>query len=323
MKILFIRLSSIGDIVLTTPLIRCVYQQIDKVEIHYVCKESFHEILDANPYIHKLHFFDKHDKLLKAVLKNEKFDYVIDLQRNRHSKAICRYLKVDYATFPKLNIKKWIFVNFKINLMPFVHVVDRYFMALEKLAVSNDHKGLDFFFSEEVRNKIDTLELPEVFVSVAIGSKHKTKQIPKEKLLEICSKTNYPCVFLGDKSDSLTAQYIQEHLRKPSYNLCGKLSVSESAGCLQRAKVLLCGDTGLMHIAAALSKNMITVWGNTVPSFGMYPYIPENPNKFIIIENKTLFCRPCSKLGYKRCPLRHFKCMQTLSVDEVADMLNR
>lgn len=323
MKILFIRLSSIGDIVLTTPLVRCVNQQIANVEIHYLCKDSYRLLLSSNPNIHQLHTFNKEDKTLKNRLKDEKFDYVIDLQHNRHSKSICRYLKVSHRSFPKLNVRKWILVNFKINLLPNVHIVDRYFKALEDLNVTNDNKGLDFYISDQYIHQIQKENLPEVFVAVAVGSKHNTKQLPKEKLLEISQKTDIPFVFLGDKNDAVIVEYLQTHLQKPSYNLCGKLNLQESADCVSKAKILLCGDTGLMHIAAALNTPIVSIWGNTVPAFGMYPYMPMNQDKYVIVENKKLFCRPCSKLGFKRCPLGHFKCMQSLSVEEIVACLNR
>ena len=323
MKVLFIRLSSIGDIVLTTPLVRCVNQQKANVEIHYLCKESYRLLLSSNPYIHKLHGFTKEDKTLKERLKDEKYDYVIDLQHNHHSKAICRYLKVPHRSFPKLNIRKWILVNFKINILPKVHIVDRYFKALEDLKVNNDNKGLNFFISDKDLHQIQKEDLPEVFIAVAVGSKHNTKQLPKEKLLEICQQTDIPFVFLGDEKDTATVEYIQANLLKPSYNYCGKLNLQESAFCVSKATIILSGDTGLMHIAAALNKPLITVWGNTVPAFGMFPYMPTNKDKYLIIENKKLLCRPCSKLGFKRCPLGHFKCMQSLSVDEIVACLNR
>jgi len=84
----------------------------------------------------------------------------------------------------------------------------------------------------------------------------------------------------------------------------------------------LTGDTGLMHVAAALGQRIVSVWGNTVPAFGMYPYMPNQTEKYVIIENKHLKCRPCSKLGYTRCPHFHFNCMKSLSVDEIVSFLN-
>ncbi len=317
MKILLIRLSSIGDIVLTTPLIRCLFFQVKDAELHYLCKSSYTEILESNPYLKKIHAFQKNDKLLIENLRAEKFDYIVDLQNNKHSLKLCRHLGVDYATFPKLNIKKWILVNFKINLLPDIHVVDRYFEAVRLLGVINDGKGLEYSISEKDKHNFLKLNLPKEYIAIAVGSNHITKQIPKDKLLYICQKTTLPIVFLGDKNDYETAAFIMHQLEKPSYNLCGEVNLQVSAACVENARCLLTGDTGLMHVGAAFGQRIISVWGNTVPAFGMYPYMPENKDKYVIIEHTCLRCRPCSKLGYKRCPLGHFKCMNDLDVHEI------
>ncbi len=322
MKILIIRFSSIGDIVLTTPIVRCLYHHIENVELHYLCKTSFAEIMASSPYLHKIHRFNKGDKSLIKTLKTEKFDYVVDLQKNRFSRKICRQLHVRHSSFPKLNIRKWILVNFKINLMPNLHVVDRYFKALKELKVVNDGKGLDFFTTEEDKTYFKRLNLPKVYVAIAIGSKHKTKQIPKNKLLKICRKITHPVVFLGDKDDSVIAEYVMQKIDNKAYNMCGKTSIRQSALCVQYAICLLTGDTGLMHIAAALNQKIISVWGNTVPAFGMYPYMPENEDKYTIVEVHNLYCRPCSKLGFKRCPQSHFRCMLDIPIDDIVLKIN-
>ena len=322
MKILVIRLSSIGDIVLTTPIVRCLYHQKQDVKIHYLCKPSYLNILQSNPYINQVHVFDKQDTQLISSLCSEKFDYIVDLQNNKYSRRLCRQMNVLHATFPKLNLRKWILVNFKINLMPDKHVVDRYFEALKPVGVINDGKGLDYFLTELQRHDFTDLHLPEVYIAIAVGSKHITKQMPKDKLLSICEKISIPIVFLGDENDEETAKFIINRLDKPMYNLCGKLTLSLSAACIEKASHVLTGDTGLMHIAAAFNKRIISVWGNTVPAFGMYPYMPENKNRYVIIEKKKLYCRPCSKLGFKRCPHGHFKCMRDLMVEEIVKHIN-
>ncbi len=322
MKVLFIRLSSIGDIVLTTPLIRCVYNQLKDVEIHYVSKTSFVDILLPNVYVHRVHGFDKNDKSLFERLKNEQFDFVVDLQNNRHSRKICRYLNCKQHTFPKVNVKKWLLVNFKINIMPDIHVVDRYFEALKDLHIVNDNKCLDFFLAKNDYAAYESLGLPPVYIAIAVGSKHYTKQIPRDTLLEICQKCTLPIVLLGDSNDVETAHFLESQLKEKPYNLCGKLSIRMSAVCIEKCTCLLTGDTGLMHVAAALGQRIVSVWGNTVPAFGMYPYMPNQKEKYVIIENTHLKCRPCSKLGYKHCPHFHFKCMKSLSADEIVSYLN-
>ena len=130
-----------------------------------------------------------------------------------------------------------------------------------------------------------------------------------------------PFVFLGDRNDAgLVNDLCTE--ASGSVNLCGKLPLPVSAAAVSRADLVLTGDTGLMHIASALQKVVISVWGNTVPAFGMFPYQPRHPENVYIIEEKGLFCRPCSKLGFRRCPLGHFKCMQNIPVDKVVGIIN-
>ena len=330
MKILIIRFSSIGDIVLTTPIVRCVKKQIPQAEVHFLCKPPFAEMLATNPYIEKIHLFDV-DTHCNAYLQAEKFDYIIDLQNNHRSRKLCRKLKRPHAHFPKLNFKKWLLVNFKINLLPDIHLVDRYFSATKILPVSveNDEQGLDFFLNDKDYEKIHNYNVPQTFVAIAIGSKHKTKQLPVSLLVNICQKLTQNIVLLGGENDIETANAVCSQVEKNITNLCGKLSLRESAACIDLSQVLLCGDTGLMHIAAARRKPIVSVWGNTVPAFGMYPYLPQHGKDAIsyvsihyIVENTNLRCRPCSKLGFEKCPKNHFKCMNEIDSKKVVQLLS-
>jgi heptosyltransferase-2 len=324
MKILIIRFSSIGDIVLTTPVIRCIAEQIPSAEIHYLCKSDYKNILETNPYIHTLHLFSKEDTHLLSLLRKEKFDYIIDLQNNFRSILLAKKLRVPSATFPKLNIGKWLLVNLKINRLPNIHVVDRYFKATRilPLAVRNDGKGLDLFIHNTDYEKWDAYKMESSFIGIAMGSQHKTKQIPTDKLIEICKKIDLPVVLLGGVNDINAANDVCLRAERNIINLCGKFSIRETAACIEKSKMLLTGDTGLMHIAAALNKPLISVWGNTVPAFGMYPYMPNHSNVYHIIENNHLRCRPCSKLGFDKCPKGHFRCMNDIDVNQIADLIN-
>jgi len=323
MKILIVRFSSIGDIVLTTPIVRCVKKQIPQAEIHFLCKSAFANLLETNPYIQKIHLFNKENPHFWKILQTENFDYVIDLQNNYRSRKLCRKLKVPASHFPKLNIQKWLLVHLKINKLPDIHVVERYFTATKLLPVpiENDGQGLDFFLENKDYEKINSYNIPQPFVAVAIGSMHKTKQLPLPMLIEICKKINHQVVLLGGENDREAGNYICSQVGKNISNLCGQLSLRQSAACIDLSKILLSGDTGMMHIAAARNKPIVSVWGNTVPAFGMYPYMPQNPDYYHIIENKNLRCRPCSKLGFEKCPRKHFKCMNDIEVEKIIKLL--
>lgn len=320
-KILIIRFSSIGDIVLTTPIIRCLKQQLHDCELHFAVKKSFSSIILANPHIDKVHILDKNEKEFLAQLKSENFDVVVDLHHNIRSAKIKFLLRAKSHTFKKLNFQKFLLTQFKINVLPNKHIVDRYFEATKSLGISNDGAGCDFFISEDTLLGVET----ECFIrekspiAIAIGSKHFTKQIPLEKIIELIKNTTQNFLLLGGREDFSKASSIYEIFPNRVMNLCGQLSLEESALALQKCGTIITPDTGLMHIAAALNLNVISVWGNTVPDFGMYPYMPESPEKYKILEIKNLHCRPCSKLGFEKCPKKHFDCMmkQDLSLLQI------
>lgn len=313
-KILIIRFSSIGDIVLTTPVIRCTKQQKPDIEIHYLTKKSFKGILEHNPYITKIHLIEKEVKEVIEDLKKENFDFVVDLHNNIRSLQIKMALSKPSASFKKLNFKKWLLVNFKINKMPETHIVDRYMQTVESLGIKNDKKGLDYFITAENEVNISTLPTSHQngYIGFVIGAKHFTKQLPTEKIISICKKINQPIVLLGGKEDTERAELIKNAVESTIYNACGKYNLNQSASLIKQATKIISHDTGLMHIAAAFKKEIISVWGNTVPAFGFTPYLPDARSK--IVEVKNLSCRPCSKIGYEKCPKGHFKCM--ILIDE-------
>jgi lipopolysaccharide heptosyltransferase II len=315
-KILIIRFSSIGDIVLTTPVIRCLKTQQPETEIHYLTKKAFRSILENNPYIAQVHTIEKDVNEVIADLKKENFDHIIDLHNNLRSAEVKLRLGKPASTFKKLNFRKWLLVNFKLNTMPALHVVDRYMKAAEILGIKNDAKGSDYFIPPA--DEVNITSLPPAFhqgyIAFVIGAKHATKQLPLEKIISICKKINAPIVLLGGKEDRGKAEEIEKAVGALVYNACGKYKLNQSASLVKQASRVISHDTGLMHIAAAFKKEIISVWGNTVPGFGFSPYLPAPASG--IVEVKGLSCRPCSKIGYEKCPLGHFKCMR--EIDENA-----
>jgi ADP-heptose:LPS heptosyltransferase len=319
-KILLLRFSSIGDIVLTSPIIRCLKQQVKDIEIHYLTKNAFTSILSVNPFIDKVYGIQKSVTEKIALLKSENYDFVIDLHNNLRTKQVIFFLQKPYKSFPKLNFNKWLLVYFKINKMPVLHIVDRYFKATTNFNIKNDHKGLDFFIPEKDEIKIN--EFPEFFkngfVAMVIGAQHYTKRLPNSKIVELVNKMPIPVVLIGGKEDILNASMIEKQLNHKVYNACGKYNLFQSASIIKQATLVISHDTGMMHIAAAFNKKIIAVWGNTVPEFGMYPYMPENQKNSYNAEVKNLMCRPCSKIGKTSCPKSHFKCMNEISLDDIS-----
>ncbi|MBL4716807.1 MAG: glycosyl transferase [Bacteroidetes bacterium] len=329
-KVLIIRFSSIGDIVLTSAVVRCVKNQLENAEVHYVTKLKYKDLVEHNPYIDKKHYLDTNLRKLTSELAKEKFDYIIDLHHNLRSLIVKSRIGGKSYSFNKLNFEKWMLVNLKVNKLPQKHIVDRYMDTVKKLGVENDEKGLDFFVPNSV-NAVN--DLPENYgngyIAFAIGALHNTKKLPLSKILSICKKINKPIVLLGDSNDREGAINIVEDLgsftkMKLVYNACGRYSLLETASIIQGAEKVIAHDTGLMHIAAAFKKEVISIWGNTVPELGMYPYFgsQSETGKSHIIEVKDLSCRPCSKLGYEKCPKDHFDCMEKINLESIAELAN-
>ncbi len=311
MKILVVRFSSIGDVVLTTPIVRCLKEQLPNATIHFITKKNFSSIIENNPNIDKIFTIKSSINEVIDDLKKEKYDWIIDLHKNVRTLALKQKLKTASKSFPKMNIEKWVLVKFKIDRMPKLHIVDRYFETVKHLGVVNDLKPCDFFINEESNvNITSTFSLNEAFVAIAIGAQFATKRLPFEKLIEIISELNTPIILVGGPMDNELAEGIVTHFpNKNIKNACGGFSLQQSASIVQQAKVLLTNDTGLMHIASCFEVPIVSVWGNTVPALGMYPYFPQKPDLFSIHQVNDLSCRPCSKIGYKECPKKHFKCM--------------
>lgn len=316
-KFLIIRFSSIGDIVLTTPVIRCLKQQVEGAVVHYLTKPQYASIVENNPYIDKVHILKSYDETIHE-LKDEGFDYIIDLHKNLRSWRFKNRLKVMDFSFPKLNHEKWLMVKFKKNKLPNLHIVDRYFEAVKVFSAENDGKGLDYFIPQT--DKVDLNNYcsisSEKFIAFAIGGQHETKKLPTEKIIEICYNINMPVLLLGGKEDFENGEKVIANC-KNTINLCGKLNLNQSASVIEQSHFVITHDTGLMHIAAALKKNIASVWGNTIPQFGMYPYLPGEKSK--IFEVEGLKCRPCSKLGHKKCPKGHFDCMMKQDVKGIGE----
>lgn len=320
-RILVLRFSSIGDIVLTTPVVRCLKEHYgNDCQVDFLTKDAYRSIVESNPYLNKVYSFGDSLNEVLPRLKSAKYDHVVDLHKNIRTSKLKRKLGVKSTSFPKLNKEKWVAVNLKKNNLPKVHVVDRYFEAVEPLRVKNDGKGLDYFIPSELEKW--PVSVPEDYrsdyIAIAVGAAHATKQYPANQLREVCGNINKKVVLIGGEQDVETGKEIsqgQSHV----LDLCGQLSVHESAWVIKNAAKVITNDTGMMHIAAAFKKDIISVWGNTIPEFGMYPYLPEGQGSSVVHEVRDLSCRPCSKIGFDKCPKGHFKCMMSIDPKEVAE----
>lgn len=330
MKILIIRFSSIGDIVLTTPIIRCTRTTFPNAEIHYLTKVQYKSIVENNPNINKVYTLSGDIQPLLLELLKEKYDIILDLHKNlrtRYIKSILRSAfnsRVQSYTFKKLNIQKWLLVNLKLRVLPDKSIVERYFDGVKRLGILNDGKGLEYFIPENEELKKDDLPMAhsQGFIVCSIGGQHETKKMPIAKWISLCKDIHYPIIVVGGPEDAAQAAHICEINPVQIYNACGKFSINESAQIIRRSKLVITHDTGMMHIAAAFKKPIISIWGGTVPEFGMFPYYGFNNLKTTIAPELTIIqhpvrCQPCSKIGYKACPKKHFNCMNKIDLQAI------
>ena len=321
MKILIIRFSSIGDIVLTSPVIRCLKQQLPDSEIHYLTKTHYSQIIEGNPFVSKIYAIESSVKEVIGSLQSEKYDAIIDLHNNIRSRQVTSALKVKAFRYNKQSFKRFLLTRFNLNLLH-NHVVDRYFTAVAPLNVINDGKGLDYFIPE--KDEVPVQQLPFTHLAgycvIVVGAKHFTKQIPMVKLEELCSKIKIPILLLGGPDDVYLGLQLENKDHFKISSACGRYNINQSAAVIKRAKYIITPDTGMMHIAAAFNKRIISIWGGTEKRLGFTPYLVNNSTS-VIIENNQLSCRPCHRFGLDKCPKDHFKCMMDLDMQKVVDVL--
>ncbi|MEN9696726.1 MAG: hypothetical protein RLZ56_147 [Bacteroidota bacterium] len=328
MRLLFIRFSSIGDIVFTTPAIRATKQQLPGVEIHFLTKPSMKSVTEANPYIDHFHYLDKNLATTIEVLKALQFDYIIDLHKNFRTFKIKRALGIPALTYKKLSWQKLLLTKLHWNFMPKRHIVDRSVDILAPLGIVNDGLGLDYFVPVQVQ--LPTTALPAThrsgYIALVIGASYATKKLPIPQLQQLCQMLNHPIVLVGGKEDALEGEQVASIDATKIFNACGKFSLHESALIVQQSKTVISHDTGFLYIACAYHKKTVAIWGGTSPALQVEPYYSnEDTAKGEMYFNAivpNLQCQPCSNYGTKKCPHGHFACMRQQNLVEIAEKAN-
>ncbi|RYY32340.1 MAG: glycosyltransferase family 9 protein [Sphingobacteriaceae bacterium] len=321
MKILVIRFSSMGDIIYTTPIVRCLKQQLPDAEIHFLTKPAFKYIYDGNPYVDKLLLLKDTLSATITEIKDEKYDHIVDLHNNLRTTIIKLRTGIRATTYKKQTIRKWLSLKFRRQLVPPVHLVDRYMKAAAVLGVKNDGLPIDYFIKGSYN--VEQL-LPQShqngYIAFIIGATHFTKRMPNEKIISICSMLSMPVLLLGGNDVAANGDVIAASNPGKIYNACGKTSLDESVFLVSNAKSIIGFDTGLTHIAEAFDRPIVSIWGGTVPELlGVQPYHVKNS----LVAGIDLECRPCSKFGLAACPLGHFRCMNDQPEKAIADFANR
>ena len=326
MRLLFIRFSSIGDIVFTTPAIRAAKQQLPGVEIHFLTKASMKAVTEANPHIDHFHYFDNDLSATITDLQKIKFDYVVDLHKNFRTYKIKKALGIPALTYQKLSWQKLLLTKLHLNFMPTRHISDRCVDTLAPLGVVNDGMGLDYFVPSTIQlnNNAIPASHQNGYIALVIGASFASKQLPIEQLQALCLFLKYPVVLVGGKEDIFEGEEVAKVDPVKIFNACGKFSLHESALLVQQSKTVISHDTGFLYIACAYHKKTVAIWGATSPSLQVEPYYPLDMKKEMyfnaIVPN--LPCQPCSNYGTKKCPQGHFACMRLQNISLIAANAN-
>lgn len=309
-KILIIRFSSLGDILLSFPLINALKKEYPASEIHYLTKEAYKSVLELNPSIGKIIFYSGEPlNKLKAVIKNEGYDLVLDIHKNIRSVFLTLFSVLNVKRYKKNSFKKFLLVKFKINL--FKEIIPVYGKYIKAVGNNFEEKHKEFTTAELSFSRERKYGFP--YVVIAPSSKHFTKTYPKEKFVELIGNLKVKIVLVGDagEKDKIICEYIEKNTG--AINLCGKLNYNELAGILYNSEYVITNDSAILHFAEALGKKVNAVFGSTVKEFGFFPQLKKSQ----VFENKNLKCRPCTHIGREECPKGHFKCMNEITPETI------
>lgn len=317
-RILIIRLSSLGDILLTTPFVRALKKYNPQLNIEFLLRLEYKDLLVKNPNINQLYFFTRNDfENLNLInkLRQQPFDLIIDLQNNLRSRGIISKLKGEKVKFDKKSFQKALLVKTKINLLRNSPPIPlRYASVIDGIEL--DDFGLDLFTdrepSEEIKSK-------ESLIGICPGARHFTKRWPLEYYIELSKiliQNKFDVVLFGGKIDKNICEQIKNEIPQ-AINLCNEDEILQTAADMKLCKAIVCNDSGLMHTASAVGTKLITIFGSSVKEFGFVPY----NCKSLILENNSLSCRPCSHIGRESCPEKHFGCMKEIKPEFVFNEL--
>ncbi len=316
-KILVIRFNSIGDIVLSSPVIKILNEEGHQV--HFLIKQRYHNFVKYNPHIERIWTLNDSLKELITDLEGENFDLIVDLHNNYRSFKVKQALNVKSYSFKKDHLKYWMFFQLGIDKIDRRPIVHKFLETIKPIINHERIEAPEFYYpvpSEEIMS-----DLPERYIVIVVGAGFKTKLIPENLIKEIIKGLNISVVLLGGTEDEERGRRISMLDTKDVWNFCGKKDIIESAQIIEKAELVVSGDTGLMHIAAALNRPLIALFGSTDPTLGYAPYGFDRSKKIVIIQNEDLSCRPCTKQGRKICPKGHYKCMLDLNSSQIIEKI--
>lgn len=334
MKILVIRLSAIGDVILCSPLMQELRRLYPHAEINFLTKPEGFEIAKGISEVNVLHKYDVkpfHRSKALQSLRTQSWDIVVDLQNNLRSRSFVYKLKcTKLFRFKRNRWEREIRIHLprmrdKLNTPKPVAL--QYIESIISLGAKDENLSLklvlpkDWVTSAEkhlLQFVVDNqMQGHKPFLIIAPGAKHNTKQWLTEHWIEFCKLSHKngmkTIAIIGAPNETQICHEIAEKVGFPVLNSAGRISLGEAAGLIQIADVVVCNDSSPMHISASLKTPIVAIFGATVPEFGFAPFNTQ----YKIVQDANLECRPCDPHGTKVCPLKHFKCMHNVKAEQV------
>jgi len=330
---LIIRFSSLGDIVLTSPVIRSLKQKFPKSQIFFLTKSQYHDLLKNDPNIFSLIEFDPKEKhkgisgFLKLVeeLKTFNFDLVVDLHANLRSFLIRHLLKTKLKIkYDKRWLARFLLVHFKLINVKSIDTVDSYLGALEKIGVNSSEKGSKIFLDQEGENVLTdflvekNIEKDNIVVGIHPGARWETKRWNEEKFTQVCrilnQKAKVKIILFGDRNDRELIEKISSQALNRKLFKAVNLPLNKFMSLIKRCDCFITNDSGPMHLASALGVPVVAIFGPTHPKLGFSPLAPES-----MVLTANVKCSPCSLHGEKKCHKKSRLCMELIQPEMVAD----
>lgn len=307
-KILIIRLSSLGDILLTTPVIRTIKNLYPQIDIDFIVRAEYEDLLRYNPYINGIISLKRNYdvKSIRNELIKNKYDLIIDLQNNIRSRVLTKFIKTEIVRYKKQYLDRFLLVKFKINrFKEVIPIPVRYANSVPNFEL--DSKGLDIFLPQNLQAQLNS---SDKYIGLCPGSKHQTKMWPEKHFVDLGNKLankNYKIVLFGGRDDKAICSRISKQV-SGALDFSNDNKLFELVVNMKKCITLICNDSGMMHTGLAAKLPVIAIFGSTVKELGFFPYKGEN----LVLENNSLSCRPCSHIGLQECPKQHLKCMNDI-----------
>jgi heptosyltransferase-2 len=329
-NVLAVRFSSIGDVLLTTPLFRAIRLRHPVARISVLTKQAHVPLLSHNPYVDRVIGLKAGRPLasVAAELRAGAYTHRLDLHDSLRTRMLRTLVRGGWTTYPKHRVARALLIYTKRNHYRDPRpMAERYFSAARDLDVVPDGKPPDFFLGPDAeRQASDWLAAAGLgqerrMIALAPGAAHATKRWPQTHWMNLIRRIvteGFDAVIVGGPDDAPLAAALSERSGGRVVSAAGVFGLQETGAVLQRAAALISGDTGVMHMATGVGTPVVALFGPTVRAFGFFPYT----NRAEVLE-LALSCRPCTSKGGPRCPLGHHRCLVEIQPESVHEALRR